>query len=1184
MKPEAFLDILEQRQLAPASIIAQLRRKLQDGDARVTAESVLKFLVKKELVTRVQAQELMDSILGVSQRAESSILGPERSPDPSAEATQISRQAPPRAPTTPAKPRPVASLNDDLQMAPDPDEEDSPPLSAAKPASRGAQPGSPVAASSTAAAAARLAGDAAGDAAARLGPDAFDAQDALAADDAGADAKLLAGSGKRGGKRRRRSKPAKGRSEWDSPLLLLGGGGLVLLLGAGALIYYLLFRENADAVLKEASDAFDNGSYTQAIQSYEHFVASFPRHAEISSAKVRLGMTRLWKATEGTGNFPAALQTAEQVIAEIEDEAAFAEDEAEGDGVSKAKRELSSLLTQIAKGLSGAAEAAAEPSAAAERAAETQRALALCNNTKYVPQRFRLDSDLETVRETLARVDARRQREDDLAAALTAMEGAVGQGDAAAAYAAHDKLLDKHPQLRENEALREKVLAAAQAERAGVAFVAESLAATNQPRPSAVAAAVACSRTVGESAPGVAGAVVVQADGALYGVKASSGEVLWRRYVGRQGGGHPALLGEEAVVAVDSRYGDLLNLELTSGKLRWRLPLAQTLGPPQIVGKQVFVATDKARLYRIDAETGATAGYVQFSQPLSAAVAPSADGSRLYAAGERSNVYALATDTLDCLGVYYLGHGPQAVAASPVQLLDKLVVAENAGAQTGRLHVLALDAQGVPDREVAAARIEGLASPPLLALGRRLVVLSTRGAVSVYEIGAGDDQSALTPLAARDPVDAAPLAQHGLLALEENQTSLWVAGGDLQRLGILPTGNRLPVRSLDRDYQGDAFDFPLQRAGNLIVHLRRPHGAAGARVAAMDATANRALWETELAVPAAGAAAIDAANQRVTLASASGAVYPIDRQGLVARVFGKAAGADLPPGSPPLNACVDLGGGSLAAGSSGGEALVLYQASQPERGGRVARLDSPLAAPLTAWRGGVVAALEAGQVAYLDPVSAVPLATPFQPPLTPGSAYRWLVGTGDPGDPRAALVVSDGVEKIYALHLQADPQPHLSPVAAGAVGGAALTTPLAIVGDHVLAGDAEGGVASYDLADLSRAGRVDLGSPIVWGPFAGSESALAGLANGEFVLLGARGEILWRRPSPRGNPVGRPLWVDEGVVAVLDRGSVVRLSLADGSEAGAVDVDEPAADGPLVFGRRAAVVAADGTLLFVDLP
>lgn len=75
MKTSDFLDILEQRKLAPADIVGKLRAKAEKDKDRVTPKAILKYLVKKEIVPRSVAYQLLKTTLTVSSNAESSIMG-----------------------------------------------------------------------------------------------------------------------------------------------------------------------------------------------------------------------------------------------------------------------------------------------------------------------------------------------------------------------------------------------------------------------------------------------------------------------------------------------------------------------------------------------------------------------------------------------------------------------------------------------------------------------------------------------------------------------------------------------------------------------------------------------------------------------------------------------------------------------------------------------------------------------------------------------------------------------------------------------------------------------------------------------------------------------------------------------------------------------------------------------------
>ncbi|MEQ8836193.1 MAG: hypothetical protein RID07_05250, partial [Lacipirellulaceae bacterium] len=453
MKTEDFLNILEDRQLVSKSIVDKIRAKVSQGDSRVTAKSVLKYLVKKELITRRQAKDLLTTTLTVSNKAESSILGfvpMAEQPD-----EQAAAEPKPMIPNEPAPPKPQP-VEPETPVA---------PVKAVEPAEVTPVVSEEVSAIDDLPSSSGLLVD-----------------PTLTAEDTGHDPLLDSveaaegASGKKKGRKKKDRKRAK-QNEWDSPLLLLGGGGLIVLLIAGGLIYWLLTRENADAILAEATSSFESQSYGQSIEAYEKFVESFEGHPEYSQSKVRLGMTRIWKATQNTKKFDNALEVAKTELDAIEEEESFAED-------TVSKSELSSLLAEIAEGLSSQAENAEDPETVAKRIEQTEQALALSANTKFVPTSYRQDDRLSVVEETLNRVRRRQERDTDLANTLGDIDKAISSKEPALAFTAYKELVRKYPSLRDEEQLANKVLEIASAEQASVSFEKVSQAAITEERES----------------------------------------------------------------------------------------------------------------------------------------------------------------------------------------------------------------------------------------------------------------------------------------------------------------------------------------------------------------------------------------------------------------------------------------------------------------------------------------------------------------------------------------------------------------------------------------------------------------------------------------------------------------------------------------------------------------------------
>ncbi|MCC6493953.1 MAG: PQQ-like beta-propeller repeat protein [Pirellulales bacterium] len=1150
MTSEDFIAYLERQRSISPGVARQLRAKAAQGDNRINPKSILKYLVKKEIVSREAAKEILQTRLTVSDQAESSILGD----------AAIARRS--ERTSKPAEAREAFSAS-----------------SAASPPPRAAVSGSdlldddvlplkPLNASISGAAHEEIV-------------ETFP----LGEEDAAPLSTRKPGKKKKKKKGRRDAKE-KGQSEWDSPLVLMGGAGLALLVIAGVVLYYLLTRENADLVLKDANQQFEGGSYTQAINRYEYFIQNWPGHEDISQARVRLGVARVRRETEAGSNFAQALATAQEVIKNIQDEPAFTSDGGDDRGLSEGKRDLSELLTKIAEGLAQQADAATDPEVVKQRVEQINAVLALTANTKYVPELLRQGDRLNAVRETLDRVQQRLARDADLAAALAAMDQAIAAGDAAGAFKTRSAVIDKYPVLIDDKSLAEKVLKIAAAEQSLVKFVAAEQAAQTEAAATPVIAEIALAERRGAAGGAAAGAAgsspqVVKVDGALYALDAADGSLLWRRFVGFDDASQPLVLAEGRVVAASPIQRELVCLSLDQGKLLWRQALEGKLATPVLAGQRLLVASDAGKLFVLEASTGQLAGHVQFTQPLRQPPAVNEAGDRAYVVGEHSNLYTLALRDLACLGVYYVGHSAGSVAAPPLTVLNKVVVADNSGAETCQLRMLSLNDQGAAVREVASHRLAGLVVTPLQKAGRRLASVTTRGQAIVFEAGGADDASALTAIATREPQDREQIARYSLL----HEGALWVAGRQLLKLGVLPTDNQLPVRSLDRDYRGDAFDYPLQAVGSELLHVRRPQGRGGAIVGAMDAASNRVLWETELAVPPAGAAAADASAMLITAGASSGAVFKVDREAMTRRVQDDAVRADTPTGQPLLlTESLDLAQGRLALGGVGVARMLLFRPAEGPAALTPIDLPGPLSCPPIAWGEGFVAATDVGQVFLYDAASGGPRGAPFQPEIIPGKTYRWLRPALAGSGASAQLAISDGRSKIYIVAMNDQPQPHLAAVATGDVGPSPLTTPLAVAGRRVFAGNEAGALASFALADLTPGEPLPLGGRVTWGPHACGDGLLLATDGGELMMAGPDGAIRWRQKLAHGELAGEPLTEDDSALVLYGSGGLARIRLADGAEAAFVVLDQPAIRGPVPFGPRLILTAPDGALLVVNRP
>jgi outer membrane protein assembly factor BamB len=1186
MSANSYTDELERRGLLSERRLAKLRERLTNSERPLSARSVANLLVQKNYLSQQQATDALNAltVLGVnvdSTEAADTAAPPVVGNVPASEAVDEPEGSSIFAPflvaksstsRPPAAPRPPAE-EEELTLADTGEEDFVPPEELGRPV-KGISL-SPQAIEQRTFVEEEPLWTAGGDEPAGVGQEPASAKsftpspfDAPVTKQQADDVERLDTSSKK-----KKKKPVKRKNEFDSPLILIGGGVLVLLILCIGAVLLLLRGRSGEEQLQLADQAAQSGAYGQAIELYQDFLDRFARHPSRSAAHVKLGITRLRRDVEG-GDLDRALATAQKELVEIEEEEKF---------VETAQEELAALLPRIAQGLASRAEAAPGPEEAGKSIEQAHVALALCSNARYIPNSLRNEAQLNDVRATLARVERRRQSHQDLQSTLDVMATAVEKGDPHAAYDVYRKLVVQRPELADDAALTAMLTKATEAERTAIQFVAEDQPAetSEPPLPFVAALAVAQRRTAG--AAGAAGEpVCVRVEGAIYGLDAAAGRLLWQRHVGSDSlaGFSSAPLSVSGDVIFLDGAGQLVRWNATTGDLRWRQRIGEACAAPLLLGDRAILAGESGRLYVVDVNSGARKGFVKFAQPLRVTPAADRQGRRLYLTGDRASLYCLSLADMNCLGVHHVGHAKGSICVSPAATQDKLAVLENDGLETCRLRLFSFDERGAIAKQTIERRFNGLASSPPLVAGRRLIIVTDRGLMEVFDVGSGADENVLSLVATREVTDSRPLVRFVAVA----DGHIWMGDNQLTKHAIQPTGNRLPVISIDNDYRGATFDHPLVVVGKTLVYVHRPKGRAGFVAAGMDMQAGRVLWEIGLAIPPAAAPFIDSANQSLLTVNANGAVYRIDAAALRAGVVDQPLAAPpMPAQARPLTAGVSVSEGRAAYSAAESDRVLLVDASQGIRAAQWITLPGPLACPVSRFGDGLLAPLALGQVLYLNPADGRELGAPFQPTLEPRTTLRYSQPATIDGTQKS-FVICDGRDKLYLVSLAMQPRPHLETVAEAAIGADPIVSPIAVVGETALAVTKNSRLVRFSLPSLSPAGEIQLSAPVVWGPHPVSGGLLLATADGQMMFVSADGNVAWRQPTEHGDIIGPPLVAGGHVCVAYARGTLQRQDLADGKSLGKVDLARSLGAGPVLFSNRILLTARDGTLLVVNQP
>jgi len=1155
MSAERLIDLIERRQMLPAQLVEKLRAKVADSDQPLSAASLADILVRKNYLSSEQASDLLND--SAAFKPETSDADDEALPgDSSIFGPLFTGKGTASASANAADNEEVFTLT--------PTDEDLPLLGEMPAPDAGQLPAERHSVSERFEVERSLA------AKQPVFP-----TDTLKSDAAPARPSAAPSAAKSLRKAPGLKKKTKNKNPWDSPLFLMGGGVLVLLVICGGTVALILSRRGGDEKLAEARKYRDVGAFAQAIGSYQQFVAEYPSDASWSDARVELAMTRLRQAIESDGSFQPALEIAQTELQALESDKNFDQQK-----LAEAKPELAELLPRIASGLADEADASDDPTIAERLSKSAGEALDLCRNVKYVSKELRDDDALADVEQDLARVARRGQTRGDLKKALATIQAAVAAGDTRAAYAAHRQLVEQHPELAVNESLRAIIVKATTVEQAGIKYVADQHAAetTERPTPWLVALATG-NRQVKAEAP-AHGTFCARIDGALAAFDVATGKMLWQRYVGFATGLPPTLVGDHVLV-FDSKHQELLCLEARTGKLVWCQEFGEPIAAPLVVEDRAYVAAESGRLYLVDLHSGMRMGYLPFAQPLRATPIVDRTGQRLYLTGDHSSIYTLSRDDLKCLGVYYLGHSSGSIRVPPTQVLDRLAVLENDGVSSCRLRILSLDDQRAVAKVETDRRLKGLAASPPLVTSRRLIVLTDRGELDAFDVGSAAGEKALTQVATREPTSHEPLVRHALLT----QGAIWIGDTQLTKYAVLPTGNRMPVQSIEDSFVRSTFDQPLALFGSVLVHVRRLDGRAGVVVTAINADSGGVFWSNELAVPPAATPIVDDADQTLALVDVNGLVYRFDEATLRARVQDQ----PLSPGSTMSNRTkltvgVDLGAGRGAfAAPTEGNQLMLYDPAVARTPIRWANLPSTIACAMSPLGSGVLVPLEVGQVFYLNPADGQPLAAPFQPRLEPRTKtlYQPAAQADEAG---RQFVITDGHDKIYFVELIDQPRPHFETLAQQNVGAFAIVSPIRVMHSTAFAVCDGGQLNRFALPSLDNVGQTNLPGEVIWGPYRAGNLFVVATSNDQLVAVNPDGSIAWAESVKEGDLAGPPLAIDQNVLLTYRRGIFERRRLANGKTVGRLDVEHPLAAGPVRFLDHIVLTTHDGTLLVVEQP
>jgi outer membrane protein assembly factor BamB len=1134
MRALQFINLLESKNLLDPEIIAELRRQVEESKSRLTPENLAEFLVRNGQLTRFQATRLITELnerLGpVTNDPTTALRGGKPVDEPVDSHDSIDDLLPPdeaEVVEVVETPEEVVEVVEEVADAGTKDR------SKKKKKSRRSEEGNLV-----------------------------------GLDVAKAPKPVASGSKK---------------NPWEASGIIGLSFVLLLLLIFFVFLYGYFAQGSAKDEFNLAEEYYKNRDYDKAIKQYDKFASTFTTDENVSVAKVKSTLSKVRDQAERNADPSIGLKAAQVELPKIVNET----------GLTQLRGDITDTLLRIAEKFINKADNTAGIDDRKGLIVLMNEQMQLIDDPRFVGTQERNQNDLRIrrIKEGQQRVVREIQRSEDLVATVSSMKEAVESKDVNKAYELRRDLVRKYPPLEPDPQLRDLMAAATTIQRELVTKAKKMPdVMTDEPAVGNSRRAILTSRS-GNTVESAADLVAfLRIKGSVVAIRVASGDVVWRKFIGRDWTIDPQRITATAasdVIVTGPSPGTVSRYRGTDGGLVWQSKFPDRVLQPQIDGDDIFVATSEGMVSCLDTITGQSRWSKQIPQKIDVGVGGSPGKRKRYVLGNHSNLYVFSRGNGECEEVYYVGHNPGTIAVPPIWVLGQLIVFENAGPDHSLMRVMSTNEDGLG---LAAGqnpvRFKGHIVIEPFVEGRRLAVASNLGEIAILDVEVTNPKDKVFKMVNLVSNEANPKITWPVMA----GTDLWLASSRLAYFQIQVTGQKLNSMWIKED--ADEFTSRPLRFGDVLIHSRIVRGNAGVRVAAVDPKSGNPYWELDVGNPVVYAS--PSPQRGIIAVTSQAAAFGVEESSfqttgskvaptMAMENMGRNQRSMMFSASTPIDEQRSV----LLNSAQGSQLLAVDRNKKSGGPTRLLNLDLsgsyPIASPVAVGNS-IVLPLENAQLMMIDLDAGNPIGTPFQPTISAGEKPVWLnpVLLSD----KQSVVIADQKRNIYKLStgkqlrmLNSQPLERV------------LKGRLAVL-DDVIVGVSPGSSGDhldfYESGELKRIAELNFEGRFAWGPFTIQlDNRSIGLAFSDIeglVAFDSQGKQLWNVPLPQMVLVGQPVRLEEDILLTSTLGDLVRVSVSDGRLVGRSASGEPASGTPLILPQGILVPGDEGTLIEVPVP
>ena len=971
------------------------------------------------------------------------------------------------------------------------------------------------------------------------------------------------------------------QARWSSRWLLVGPAILGFLVLVGIPLTFWLLRTPAEQMWNQANEAFANGEYGSAIEQYDKFMKEYPNDERHDLAKVKR-VESLLAQSFSSNQWEETYKRATSQLPDIEALEEFRE----------IRDSLSDILPKTARGFTELALNEDEIESKATLLSKADAAMELVETPSYIPSSFRqkpaVEKVIQDVKDNQREIRYVLQMEREYGDSLSNISNLIEEGKTDEAMKVFQSLTSRYKSLLARQPLIDVISQAAEKERQNVVAGTLDRSGIDPPAASAIRRSLILARQNGANAAGLEQKIfTVLVDGAVYGVQAVDGSLLWRHFVGLSTSIAPQPLSDSSTLICNQTDNLIAAIDDRTGEELWQFHVGEPFFEPAVDADAVYLTTATGKLAKLDGTTGRLGPVTQLPQPATARCCVA--DQHVYQPGQYSNFYVLAKNDLSCTSTVFVGtdHIAGSVTVPPQIVAGYLLLVINRG-DYSNLHVFEVDdSQGILAPAQFMERFtEGEINSPPHPFERWLVVASDTGDLKMVGINRSDKERPVDVSAEYNfAVDDSAPSQRAMVGLQHylyvDSGTLWIANRGLTKYRIIKSRNKFERRL--PSFGNDVFLGPIQGEGEFLLTVRRRNNSRLASLAALNVQDHSEIWRTDFSAPLAGPP-VNEDNTRYVVSS-QGDKFAIDSDLTESgysgqpRALGSTILQDL-----QFSENVELANGRrIYLGPTDRPMVLAYNGTDSQLVDLIEPADTPSCQPV-AIVDSLVVASTTGHVCLVDPLTGKIQGTPFLPEVQADSSIRWARPAVISND---QLVIANRDSGIcYRLQtsdagIQIDGQFEHEGM---------IDTALANIGNRVFfVGPLDGTSHLFELdaSTLQLASSTGLAAGIVEGPLlVGDRGVLLKLADDRLYFFEA-GDLTmpaWELPTNRSRLAGPPVLSGDNLVIALASGEVMIVDAASGDLQNEFDLGQPLSGSPWLSNDSWVFPGIDGNLHLVDRP